>query len=228
MKLWRARSRRGVAWIPFSAVSKPMFTRKYSFESSRRDLHNTHFCTDLRYQISSKESTLVCPAENEHRASKTYHFVGQNSEKILEHAFLIEKRIFCFEKCVFCTENAYSIRKTRSQTQNPRTRSHFRSSRTTGAAHHVLDFITFLGRKMHFGKSTQFCDRTMYLWRQAGRPKNGSPPRRVVSCPLNSPGKRCRLLCYAAHRAAGYQPAARPPCSNLRTTVLAVAARVVR
>ena len=30
------------------AVSKPMFASKYACESSRRDLHNTHLCTDLR------------------------------------------------------------------------------------------------------------------------------------------------------------------------------------
>ena len=39
----------------FSAVSKPIFETKilntYSFENSRRDLHNTHLCTDLRYQF---------------------------------------------------------------------------------------------------------------------------------------------------------------------------------
>ena len=34
----------------FSSLSKPMFASKYSFESSRRDLRNTHFCTDLRSQ----------------------------------------------------------------------------------------------------------------------------------------------------------------------------------
>ena len=33
---------------PFSAVSKPNFASKYAFESSRRDLHNTLLCTDLK------------------------------------------------------------------------------------------------------------------------------------------------------------------------------------
>ena len=32
----------------FSAVSKPNFARKYAFESSRRDLHNTVLCTALK------------------------------------------------------------------------------------------------------------------------------------------------------------------------------------
>ena len=32
----------------FSAVSKPNFSRKYAFESSRRDLHNALLCTALQ------------------------------------------------------------------------------------------------------------------------------------------------------------------------------------
>ena len=35
---------------PFSAVSKPICGSKYSVESSRRDLHNSDLCTDLRSQ----------------------------------------------------------------------------------------------------------------------------------------------------------------------------------
>ena len=35
----------------FSAVSKPNFASKYSFESSRRDLHNALLCTVLYSQI---------------------------------------------------------------------------------------------------------------------------------------------------------------------------------
>ena len=38
----------------FSAVSKPIFAIKYSFESSRRDLHNTLLCTAFRSQIFVK------------------------------------------------------------------------------------------------------------------------------------------------------------------------------
>ena len=35
----------------FSAVSKPNFASRYSFESSRRDLHNTVLCTALQSQF---------------------------------------------------------------------------------------------------------------------------------------------------------------------------------
>ena len=34
----------------FSVESKPTFASKYSCESSRRDLHNTHLRTDTRFQ----------------------------------------------------------------------------------------------------------------------------------------------------------------------------------
>ena len=38
----------------FSAVSKPNFARKYTFESSRRDLQNALLCTALLSQFLSK------------------------------------------------------------------------------------------------------------------------------------------------------------------------------
>ena len=37
-----------------SASSKPIFATKYSFESSRRDLHNTPLCTAFQSQIFVK------------------------------------------------------------------------------------------------------------------------------------------------------------------------------
>ena len=37
----------------FSLVSMPNFAIEVSFESSRRDLHNTHLSTDLRSQIAN-------------------------------------------------------------------------------------------------------------------------------------------------------------------------------
>ena len=38
----------------FSAVSKPNFASKYSFESSRRDLHDTLLCTALKSHFLPK------------------------------------------------------------------------------------------------------------------------------------------------------------------------------
>ena len=35
----------------FSALSKPIFASGYSFESYRRDLHNTLLCTPLQSQL---------------------------------------------------------------------------------------------------------------------------------------------------------------------------------
>ena len=47
----RCRTRWGIGQTlqgSFSAVSKPTFARKYSNESSRRDLHNALLCTALK------------------------------------------------------------------------------------------------------------------------------------------------------------------------------------
>ena len=44
----------------FSSVSKPMFASEYSFESSRRDLHNTLFCTALQsHKTAFVKSNLI-------------------------------------------------------------------------------------------------------------------------------------------------------------------------
>ena len=37
------------------AVAKPNFARKYALESSRRDLHNTLFCTALKSDFFKKK-----------------------------------------------------------------------------------------------------------------------------------------------------------------------------
>ena len=44
----------------FSAVSKPKFARKYSCESSRRDLHNALLCTALQSRFLKNKSSRIC------------------------------------------------------------------------------------------------------------------------------------------------------------------------
>ena len=48
-----ARTRFGFTRNSFSAVSTLIFGSKYSCESPRRDLQNTHLCTDLRSRSAS-------------------------------------------------------------------------------------------------------------------------------------------------------------------------------
>ena len=51
----------------FSAVSKPHFASQYTFQSSRRDLHNTLLCTALKSHLCKKWQKQVAfdTAENE-------------------------------------------------------------------------------------------------------------------------------------------------------------------
>ena len=57
--LERARAQKQTLQGPFSAVSKPIFARKYSLESSWRDLHDLHAFAPLRPQYFRKFSSRI-------------------------------------------------------------------------------------------------------------------------------------------------------------------------
>jgi len=44
---------------PFAAVLQPIFARKYVFESSRRDLQDTHYSTNLRTHFFSRKNQRI-------------------------------------------------------------------------------------------------------------------------------------------------------------------------
>ena len=71
----------------FSAVSEPNFASKYTFESSRRDLHNAFLCTALQSHrhvcgmISSREpgfGIVVVPGIASAAAAEVYDFSWQS------------------------------------------------------------------------------------------------------------------------------------------------------